>query len=290
MDNYTFINRYFEGQLNEKELKKFKKKLKSDSSFEKKALLVQIEKFLDNELKGGELEKVKKRIENEPDFRKNVEFIMKINNSIKNEKIENFRNLILDIHYEFKTKQKNGTAKKGKIKLLYSKRNNLLIAASIILSISVGSLLLFTMNQTISSLDKIYVQNYNQYEITNYRSNNFVNPNLGFALQAYEEKNYFIAYELFASIKNKSNQIKLYLGFTQIEINHFNEAINTFISIINSDDITLIEHAKWYLGLCYLKTKEKQKAYEQFKDLAEIDESIYNKKAKKIVRQLEYFN
>jgi len=55
--------------------------------------------------------------------------------------------------------------------------------------------------------------------------------------------------------------------------------------VIDDNKNLYIDHAQWYLALCYIKTDENQKAAEQLA-IIEKSKSIYRKDARKILRSL----
>jgi len=65
----------------------------------------------------------------------------------------------------------------------------------------------------------------------------------------------------------------------------YHEAASSFLYIIKQPDNELIYQSEWYLGLCYLKTNETDKAFTQFKKITRSN-SIYKEKAEDILKKI----
>ena len=70
-----------------------------------------------------------------------------------------------------------------------------------------------------------------------------------------------------------------------MEIEEYTKANESFNKIIDHKANAFIESAEWYLGLCYLKTNENQKAFEVFGEIVERD-GYFKKDARKIIKKL----
>jgi hypothetical protein len=74
-------------------------------------------------------------------------------------------------------------------------------------------------------------------------------------------------------------------GISNFEIENYPEAEGSFKTVIDDHSNYYIDHAQWYLALCYLLTNEATKATEQFSEI-EKSNTIYSKKARKILKSL----
>ncbi len=105
----------------------------------------------------------------------------------------------------------------------------------------------------------------------------------------YLAANYTDAEQAFDKIIQESEdplspEILLYSGLTKTASGDYPEAIDLFQKLLNSSDQYNPE-AKWYLGLCYLKNGETEKATTIMKEL--VDQKFYMKKAQKILKDLK---
>ena len=75
-------------------------------------------------------------------------------------------------------------------------------------------------------------------------------------------------------------------GISNFEIQNYPEATNSFRKVINNNNNLYIDHAQWYLALCYIRTGDQVKAKEQ---LIEVEKSgsIYRKDARKILKRIK---
>jgi TolA-binding protein len=71
-----------------------------------------------------------------------------------------------------------------------------------------------------------------------------------------------------------------------MEINEYAKANENFKRIIDHKANAFIESAEWYLGLCYLKTGDINKATEIFQTIA-VSEGYYKKEARKVLKRIK---
>ena len=75
------------------------------------------------------------------------------------------------------------------------------------------------------------------------------------------------------------------MGLTQLALKNYDQTITLLTGVV-SDSGEYAKEARWYLGLTYLKTGDKQKAAECFKYLAQ-SEGFYRERAENILRRLK---
>jgi len=107
--------------------------------------------------------------------------------------------------------------------------------------------------------------------IANYKTGNFQKAAIGFA-ELLEKDKYVVASQFF-------------LGLSQLALNNNEQAINLLTQVTNEGG-EYGKEARWYLGIAYLKTADKQKASECFKFLANTD-GYYKARSEKILRRLK---
>jgi hypothetical protein len=108
------------------------------------------------------------------------------------------------------------------------------------------------------------------------------------AIASYKNGDYEKASAGFASVLEKDPSAisaKFLLGLSQIASKNYNKAINLLESVAN-DGGEYGKEARWYLGLTYVKTGNKQKAAECFKYLAR-SEGFYRERSEMILRRLK---
>ena len=74
-------------------------------------------------------------------------------------------------------------------------------------------------------------------------------------------------------------------GMANMEVRNYPEASGSFKKVLQQNDNLYLEDAAWYLGLCYMKNNETDKAVKQFENIA-ASNSRYKKDAGKLVKRL----
>lgn len=137
--------------------------------------------------------------------------------------------------------------------------------------------------------DKVFSKYYQKYQPLNLRSGSSEIDHLyRSGLVAYQEADYETARNYFEQVINKDKDLmeaNILNGASNMELEKYKIASNSFKKVIDQKDNLFIEDAAWYLGLCYLKTKEMKKAVEQFTKIAR-GNSIKNEEARKILKKI----
>ena len=262
MEDEILIDNYLKGLLSKDEHTSFLERLKSDVGFKDK---FKLEEQLFNSL-------------NEDNW-SFVEHISAEVNEYKKEleggDLQNLKNTLKHANSEFN----NEKQKKTKPRRLYY----YIAAASIIVFLGFQ----FFFNQNVSNQDL-----YNDYiELNNLPS--FVSRNdsmseLDKAQNLFEEKKYNDALSIFESFEGQVENegiLLLYKGITQTELNKYDEAEDTFNSIIISNLIDA-EKGYWYKALLYLKQDKVKKVKSTLNEI--ISNSLYNhSKAKELLSKIE---
>lgn len=152
---------------------------------------------------------------------------------------------------------------------------------SFIILISVSSVLYFQSSKDI----------FNKY----YTSENIINQtrgddNIVDGVIEFLDKDFKSASQYFSkTIEKDSSNITIwfYYAISNIETRNYKKAIESFNFIIDQKDNLYIEHAEWYLGLCYLKNNQKNKAIEQFTKISKNSDNFHQKDAIKIINKLK---
>lgn len=152
--------------------------------------------------------------------------------------------------------------------------------------LSLFFILIININYTSES----YVYNKYYYSIEKIRPPIKRGENKNYdAFLKYEEGDFKSASFLFKEILNKNyNNIPIlfYYGVSNMEIENYEESIKSFKYILEENNNSYVEHAGWYLGLCYLKTDYKKESIEIFLNISKDYSNYYNEKAKKILKEI----
>jgi len=118
--------------------------------------------------------------------------------------------------------------------------------------------------------------------------NSNATDNYASAIESYRTGNYQKAAIGFAGLLQEDQFVvssQFFLGLSQLGINNYDQAINLLAATANNSG-EYGKEARWYLGLAYLKTANKQKAAECFEYLASTD-GFYRERSEKILRRLK---
>ena len=227
MDDDVLIDNYFKGLLSEDEKAAFLKRLASDISFNEKFMLEkQLLKALDDEAwsfaKGTshEVNSYKKLLEEDD--------------------LQRLKKTLANTNTEFNTKETSRN------KRLYY----YLAAASIVILLAFQ----FFSNQNISNQD-LYYDYMNLNDLPSFTTRGDESNDLVKAQNLFENEKYQEALTIFQSIdgspENKAN-LALYTGISQTELGEYDDAEQTFNSLINSGLLDA-EKGNWYKALLFLK-------------------------------------
>lgn len=161
-----------------------------------------------------------------------------------------------------------------------------LAAASVIVLCAVAATLYWQMPHKVSN-DELFQSYYSTDNVVNLTRGD---QNIVEAVFKFQQKDFKSASQLFENIlaTDKSNiAVWFYYGISNIETMQYQKSITAFQTIINDKNNLYVEHAGWYLGLCYLKSGQKDKAKEQFTAIASDRENYYNSNAQEILKKLQ---
>lgn len=160
-------------------------------------------------------------------------------------------------------------------------------AASILVLIIVGIAIGYNAQPSDSLENRLYAEyyaplsNFNDYILAN---NTFI-----IAKQKYMDGDYTNALLI---LKNLPSYItieaerNMFIGLSSMEIGRYKVAADYFEEILtNQSTFDYIPHVRWYLGLCYLKLGDKEKAVETFRTIVNSNND-YSRKAKQILKRI----
>jgi len=239
-----------------------------------------IERYNAGEMDDAEKEWFRKELNNNEKLRKEVDLRRRTDTILKNQDVMNLRNKL------------NAIEKKRSVPLPAKKpgrRINIRYAAAIAGVVIIGSIALLSDRQL--SSDEIIDRFYKPYEAeSSLRSVELVkNQDYKLALEYYNINDYRNAAIYFEKvIENEPGNMHSTLlnGISNFEIQNYPEAEGSFSKVIDDNNNYYIDHAQWYLALCYIKTDEKLKAVDQLA-IIEKSRTIYRKDAKRILRSLK---
>ena len=244
-----------------------------------------IDRYLDNDMSGPELNWFKKELDSNPELQAELNLQKDINEALSQGDILDLREKLNAIH-----EMVDPEPESKRIKRTLTENWAGIAAASAVILVAIGFLLSISINPA-QTAEELFDQHYEPYIVpTNYRSATDINNVFHMALVEYGNQDYEKALLLFEKvlIKDESRMdVTLLTGISNLEIENFQSANNSFKKVINHNDNLFIEQAEWYLALCYLKTGEQEKAHIQFGKII-TDNSLYKEEAEDILKKLGY--
>ena len=238
-----------------------------------------IEQYLANEMSPYERVAFRKEIKSNPEQSQELKLSQSIDSALmRDDVIDLRRKLILAINA--------GRVVKEVPVIRMNSRKWWYAAASMLALCAVAATLYLQPPRNISN-DSLFSQYYNSENIVDQTRSD---QNIVEAVIKFQQKDFRTASELFKSILDKDNSniaVWFYYGISNIEIQNYDNSIKAFTTIIKQNDNLYIEHAEWYLGLCYLKNNQKDKAIDQFAIVANNPDNFHRQEAKDILGKLQ---
>jgi tetratricopeptide (TPR) repeat protein len=108
-------------------------------------------------------------------------------------------------------------------------------------------------------------------------------------LREIDQENYPSALKMLqcASAKEQDGfSVNFYSGVAYQGLGDYRSAIRSFSEVVQHGDNLLVEQSEWYIGLCYLRIEEREKAVRQFKYIVS-GNGFYRDQSSKLLKQLE---
>ena len=186
--------------------------------------------------------------------------------------------------------QKEQDRSSEKLGVASPKRKNLLwyaVASSIVLMFVFSSLIRHK-TYTSQQLYSFYYQPYKNGASVS-RSASVSANELNTALLEIDRGDYTGALKSLKSASAKEQDgfsVNFYSGVAYQELGEFRSAINSFSEVVRHGDNLLVEQSEWYIGLCYLRIEEREKAIAQLRGIVSRN-GFYRDQSSKLLKQLE---
>jgi tetratricopeptide (TPR) repeat protein len=227
--------------------------------------LEKIIKYLDGELIGEEKQTFEQELENNLSLKQTIALVKEVDQTLSDENLLNYVDELKKVQANVNAEMLADTS--GSEVMDNSHRHKIwpmhhwkmLAAASITLFITVS--LFFYMNYSKPLNDKVFNRFYERYEaslLTRSAVPSDVNDLIK-AIQLYDKGDYTDAIAQFELIIKKdatNTAAHFFIGVSFIETKNFSKAIENLSFVIAQNDTAFIEHAEWYLALCYIKTNQ----------------------------------
>jgi tetratricopeptide (TPR) repeat protein len=177
-----------------------------------------------------------------------------------------------------------------KLGIVSPKRKSLFwyAAASVIVLMVVFTSLMRSKTYSNLQLYATYYQPYKSGESVS-RSATTISNNLNVALHEINLGQYREAVNSLdkaSATERDGFSVNFYSGVAYQELGEYNRAISSFSEVVRHGDNLLVEQSEWYIGLCYLRIDERQKAMNQFKSIVSKN-GFYGEQSSKLLKKLE---
>lgn len=241
-----------------------------------------IDKYFDGEMSKTELIEFENEKKSNKQLKAEVELQKEIKDSLHDKQIFDLKSNLEEIHKEAGIAQDIDANQEPVVRELFIKKIQL--AAAIIVVMIIASSVFYFLNTRTMSNETLYGIYYEPAKtVLVVRSGNTDEVDLMQALQKYNHKDYNGAIEVFE--KDNSIMAKFYLALSYMETNRIVDAVNLLKSIIEDNDNLFVDQAEWYLGLCYLKLNETEKAIIQFSKISQSN-NTYKIKSEEILKNI----
>jgi tetratricopeptide (TPR) repeat protein len=236
-----------------------------------------IEQFLADEMAPTERTAFVKELKMNPDLAEELKLSQSIDAALLRDDILGLRKQLIDAS--------NSNTNETPVKRLKNTKW-WYAAASVVVVFALSTTLYFQNKHSVSN-DSLFSQYYSSENIIDQTRGD---ENIVEAVIKFQQKDFVAASGLFNKILLKDNSniaVWFYYGIANIETKNYDNSIKAFNTIIAQNDNLYIEHAEWYLGLCYLKNNQKDKAIDQFVVVATNPDNFHHQEANNILEKLQ---
>lgn len=237
-----------------------------------------IERYNAGEMNDSEKEWFTRELAGNEKLRHEVELRRRTDTILKNQDVIKLRNKLASME-----KARENPVKDRR------KHINMKYAAIIASLVIIGGIVLFSGRHL--SKEQIFEKYYKSYETTTTLRSaiNEVNSDYTLALEYYKIHDYRNAAVYFSKvIENEPANMHstLLYGISSFENSNYPEAKRSFRRVIDDNNNLHMDHAHWYLAMCYIKTDDIDKAIGQL-SIIKNKGSVYSKDARKILRKMK---
>jgi hypothetical protein len=244
----------------------------------------EIEGYIYNQLSEEQLVSFEAELYENKDLQAEINLIRSIDLAINESDVMQLRGNIQNIAGQIASEKQTERSFAGKFKT--SKMMYAAVAASLVIMLSISGLLSRQASQ-----GELYQKFYTTYQTTGISRSACMTANqtLSDALQKFNNQDYKNALDLLQEViqEDQNNMVgHFYAGVSLQETGKYISAIHEYETVMTDKDNLFVEQANWFIGLCYLKTSDDKKAYNQFKKIAK-NEGFYQLKAQAILRKMK---
>lgn len=239
--------------------------------------------YINNTLSEEQMSVFEDELIHNKDIYAEIELMKDIDRSIQENDIMQLRNNLRNIASENNNEKRAEQSITGRF--WHRKTAISIVAASLIMLLGLTTMMRY------NSEGDVYQEFYTKYETAGISrsSNSTPDGTFSLALQKYNKQDYQSALNLLHEVVSKDpNNMAghFYSGVSLQELGKYQNAIKEYEVVVIDKDNLFMEQAEWYIGLCYIQTREEKKAIQQFKKIANSN-GFYKEKAVAILRKMK---
>ncbi len=237
-----------------------------------------IEDYLEGNLSETEKREVDERADTDPAFSKLIELHREVNESITDSDLYELHQKVITI-----LSNENEYHRKG-----YRRLTPLFRIAAFLILIA-GSIAVLSILLTGSREERLYKKFYKPYEADIITRDGISGDELSQALIYYNQNDYSQAFSLFTQITVSDPNYHVawfFRGITCMQLDNFEEALNSFAAIPGNWNNPYNEHRNWYQALALLHENNIPTAIEKFQEISK-EKGFYSHDSEAILAALE---
>lgn len=238
-----------------------------------------VEQYLADEMAPSERIAFEQELKSNPDLAKELNLSRSIDSALK-------RDDIIELRLKLSNAMHPGHYAVAEVPVVHIKSRKWWYAAAMMAVLLTIPAIMYLQTPSGNLNDSLFSEYYTSENIIDQTRGG---ENIVEAVVKFQQKDFRAASVLFKRVLDADNTniaVRFYYGISNIETGNYDNSIKAFIYIINQNDNLYIEHAQWYLGLCYLKSNQKAEAINQFTIVASDPDNFHYQEANSILGML----
>jgi len=243
-----------------------------------------LQKYLDNELSEKELARFEQELNASPDLLVDLDLYKEVEEAVADTEVLDFRAQLTDLREETRRSET------GRRVFRFTRPWHYAASAAVALLVAIG--LATVLGRPLSNND-LFVKYMKPYELvlTNRSVDNEVTKLwMNKAEVAYLNGDFESAIKYFdevLEINSEKVEADFYKGVSNMGIQHYVDASESFNRVIEQNDNLFINKAEWYLAGCLLAMNETDRARRQLAMIASSANHYYKDDAEKILKRMK---
>jgi tetratricopeptide (TPR) repeat protein len=243
-----------------------------------------LQKYLDNELSEKELARFEQELNASPELLVDLDLHREVDEAIADTEVLDFRAQLTDLREESRRSEN------GHRVFRFTRPWHYAASAALALLVAIG--LATVLGRPLSNSD-LFVKYMKPYELvlTNRSIDNEFTQHLMSKAESFylagDFENAISYYDEVLEINAEKVEADFYKGVSNMEINQYVDASESFNRVIEHNDNLFIQKAEWYLAGCLLALDESERARRQLAMIASSSNHFYRDDAEKILKRMK---